>query len=208
MSEEAPIQARGTHDVFVSYASQDVAVADAIVAALEKSGLKCWIAPRDVTPGALYADGIIRAINEAKVMVLVLSASSIASKHVGKEVERASSKGRPIITLKVDAAPLTTALEYFLSESQWIDAPALGMPAAFSKLAQAVGQALAASSCVDPVLGAGHAASGTPGTNRPVGVRRVALVASVIVALVAARSMLMRGRAPSINRSRCCRLRT
>src|SRR5258708_37468664 len=92
------------------------------------------IAPRDVTPGALYADGIIRAINDAKVMVLVLSANSIASKHVGKEVERASSKGRPIVALKVDLAPLTTALEYFLSESQWIDVAALGMQAALSKL--------------------------------------------------------------------------
>src|ERR1700675_1805471 len=104
--------------VFISYASQDAAVANSVVEALEKQGIRCWIAPRDVTPGALYADGIIRAINEAKVLVLVLSTSSIASKHVGKEVERASSKGRPIITLKVDAAPLTAALEYFLSESQ------------------------------------------------------------------------------------------
>jgi TolB-like protein len=186
MIEEVPNQAGGTHGVFVSYASQDVTVADAIVATLEKIGLKCWIAPRDVIPGALYADGIIRAINDAKVMVLVLSANSIASKHVGKEVERASSKGRPIITLKVDAAPLTTALEYFLSESQWIDVAALGMQAALKKLGEAVGQGLAAPSDVNPVLGAGLAASGTPGTNRPVGVRRVALVASVIVALVAA----------------------
>jgi TolB-like protein len=186
MTEEAPIQAGRTHDVFVSYASQDVAVADAVVAALEKDGLRCWIAPRDVIPGALYADGIIRAINDARLMVLVLSASSIASKHVGKEVERASSKGRPIITLKADAAPLTTALEYFLSESQWIDVAALGMQAALNKLVQAVGQGLAASSGVDPVPGAGLAASGTHGTNRPVGVRRVALAASIIIALGAA----------------------
>lgn len=92
MSDETANPTASSGDVFVSYASQDVAIADAVVATLEKSGIKCWIAPRNVTPGALYADGIIRAINEAKVLVLVLSASSIASKHVGKEVERASSK--------------------------------------------------------------------------------------------------------------------
>src|ERR1700676_728025 len=119
-----------SRDVFISYASQDAAVANSVVEALERQGIRCWIAPRDVTPGALYADGIIRAINEAKVFVLVLSASSIASKHVGKEVERASSKGRPVIALKVDAAPLTTSLEYFLSESQWIDVGAGGIDAA------------------------------------------------------------------------------
>jgi hypothetical protein len=33
-----------TPDVFISYASQDAAVASAVVAALERHGLKCWIA--------------------------------------------------------------------------------------------------------------------------------------------------------------------
>jgi adenylate cyclase len=125
-------------NVFISYASQDAAVANAIVERLEKEGIRCWIAPRDVTPGALYADGIIRALNEAKVLVLVLSVSSIASNHVGKEVERASSKGRPVVALKVDAAPLTTTLEYFLSESQWIEMGTGGMEAASVKLVEAV----------------------------------------------------------------------
>src|ERR1700680_1294235 len=88
------------HDVFVSYASQDVAVANAIVAALERTGLQCWIAPRDVPPGTLYADVIIRAINGTKVLVLVLSENSVSSPHVGKEIERASAKRRPIIALR------------------------------------------------------------------------------------------------------------
>jgi TolB-like protein/Flp pilus assembly protein TadD len=135
-----------SQDVFVSYASQDAAVANSVVEALERQGIRCWIAPRDVAPGALYADGIIRAINEAKVFVLVLSASSIASKHVGKEVERASSKGRPVIALKVDAAPLTTSLEYFLSESQWIEVGAGGLEAATTQLAEAIRRYLDSSS--------------------------------------------------------------
>ena len=42
-----------TPPVFISYASQDVAVANAIVEALEGHGVKCWIAPRDVEAGAL-----------------------------------------------------------------------------------------------------------------------------------------------------------
>jgi TolB-like protein len=171
MSKDSANQGTSGCNVFVSYASQDVAVADAIVAALEQNGITCWIAPRDVTPGTLYADGIIRAINDSKAMVLVLSASSIASKRVGKEVERASSKGRPIVALKVDATPLTTALEYFLSESQWIDVAALGMPGALAKLTQAVGQALAAPSGVNPVLGADLGASGPPVSKRPVGTK-------------------------------------
>ena len=89
-----PISAQGPSpscDVFISYASQDAAVAGGIVATLERHGLKCWIAPRDVVPGSLYADGIVRAVTAAKVFALVLSEHAIASSHIGKEIERASS---------------------------------------------------------------------------------------------------------------------
>ncbi len=149
----AAIPASSDSDVFISYASQDVAVADALVAALERNGLKCWIAPRDVTPGLQYADEIVGAINDAKVLVLVLSQHAIASPHVGREIERAASKGRRIIALRTDSVSLTRSFEYFLSESQWIDVAALGMPGALAKLTQAVGQVLAPSSWVSPGLG-------------------------------------------------------
>jgi TolB-like protein len=46
------------------------------------------MAPRDVAPGALYADAIVRAINECKVLLIVLSQSAVASSHVGREIER------------------------------------------------------------------------------------------------------------------------
>jgi TolB-like protein/Flp pilus assembly protein TadD len=138
-------------DVFISYASQDGAVAHAVLAALERQGITCWIAPRDVTPGALYADEIIRAINGSKILVVVLSASAVASSHVGKEVERASSKQRSIFTFRVDTSPLTTALEYFLSESQWIDVGIVGTEAAFAKLTSAVQRQLASTTAAGMV---------------------------------------------------------
>jgi TolB-like protein/Tfp pilus assembly protein PilF len=137
-ASDAAADAGRVHDVFVSYASQDAATASAIVAALERAGLHCWIAPRDVPPGSPYADSIIRAINGAKLLVLVLSEHAISSPHVGKEIERASSKQRPIIALRTDATPLTPALEYFLSESQWIDVGGGGTDAGYAKLVEAV----------------------------------------------------------------------
>src|SRR3984957_2019613 len=126
--------------LFVSYASSDATAANAVVESLERSGLRCWIAPRNVRPGAQYADAIVAAINDAKAVVLVLSSSAVGSSHVSREVERAASKHKPIIAFRIDAAPLSRSLEYFLGESQWIDVPALGMPAALAKLAEAVGQ--------------------------------------------------------------------
>ena len=154
MTDDSPNRASSSRDVFVSYASQDVAVADSIVVSLEKQGIGCWIAPRDVTPGSQSADEIVRAINDAKVLVLVLSEDAIASAHVGREVERAASKRRRLIVLRTDAAQLTRSFEYFLKESQWIDVAVFGMAGALAKLTQAVGQGLAPSSWVSPRLGA------------------------------------------------------
>src|SRR5882762_6868813 len=136
--------------VFISYASQDATLANSIAENLEHHGLRCWLAPRDVKPGTLYADAIVGAINEARALVLVLSANAVTSSHVSREVERAASKRKPMIAFRIDAAPLSRALEYFLGESQWIDVPALGIPAALAKLATAVGQGLRQTVAADP----------------------------------------------------------
>ena len=153
MTEVSPDRTAAARDVFVSYASQDAALANRIVENLEQHGIKCWISPRDITPGSQYADEIAGVINDSKVLVLVLSEYAVTSPHVGREIERGASKRRRIIGLRTDAAPLTRSFEYFLSESQWIDVAALGVPAALARLAQTVGQSLAPSSWVSPGLG-------------------------------------------------------
>jgi TolB-like protein/thioredoxin-like negative regulator of GroEL len=171
MTEDSANQTTLGHDVFVSYASQDAAVANSIVESLERHGLKCWIAPRDVKAGTVYADAIVRAINDAKALMLILSISAMASSHVGREVERAASKRKQIIAFRLDAAALSPELEYFLSNSQWIDALTLGMPAALTKLAAAVGHVSTTSPQSAPL-------------GRPGGVRKhVAIAAAVVVGI-------------------------
>jgi len=73
---------------------------------LERNGVTCWVAPRDVIPGEFYGDAIVRSIDAATAVVLVLSKDSVASSHVLREVERASSKRHPVISLRIDTAPL------------------------------------------------------------------------------------------------------
>ena len=65
--------------VFISYASHDAPIAEAMCAALEQGGVTCWLAPRDVRPGDFYADSIVQAINGCALLVLVLSQSAIDS---------------------------------------------------------------------------------------------------------------------------------
>jgi len=176
--------------VFVSYASQDAAVAVAVVDAVERHGVACWIAPRDVKAGALYADAIVRAISDAKALVLVLSANSVASAHVGKEVERASSKRRPLIALRIDEAPLSPALEYFLGESHWVDARAAGMDAALTKLIAAVREPERNAPGNIPAVAAGMSAgkaTAPPPQSRRI---RIVLAAGITVVAVALAALL------------------
>ena len=195
--------------VFLSYASADAATAQQICEFLESHGVSCWMAPRDVKPGAQYADAIVAAINEASAVVLVLSGSAVASAHVGKEVERASSKRKSIVAFRSIPLLLNRSLEYFLSESQWIDEPKLGMPGALAKLAEAVGQGAAQAGATNTAADAD-----LPGRRKW---RRIAVVASVglgvgIATISGAYFLAHKGRSPlpqwrlSTSRSRCCRL--
>jgi TolB-like protein/Tfp pilus assembly protein PilF len=136
--ERATGAASATPDVFLSYASQDAAVANTVVAVLESQGIRCWIAPRDVTPGEFYAGAIVHAIDAAKATVLILSGNAATSPHVVREVERAASKRHPVISLRLDQAPLPADLEYFLNMSQWLDASGGDINRAMPKLVAAV----------------------------------------------------------------------
>jgi TolB-like protein/Flp pilus assembly protein TadD len=149
--DQAPeFQIPSGRDAFISYASQDAAVANEIVGALEGHGIRCWIAPRNVTPGEFYADAIVRALNQARILVLVLTDHAIASPHVLREIERTSAKRHSILTLRVDPVSLPPALEYFLSSSQWLDATDLGVERALPALVEAARCVLAGVPTVGP----------------------------------------------------------
>ena len=127
------------HDVFISYPSQNRAIADAIRTALEASDIRCWIAPRDIPAGVPYATAVIRALNESRLVVLVYSAHANASVHVLSEVDRAHSKGVAIIPVRVQDAPMSEELEYRLSTTQWFDALTRPFEKHLRGLADAVG---------------------------------------------------------------------
>src|SRR5450755_662134 len=147
----------GTPDIFISYASPDIAVANAVCHALEREGVPCWVAPRDVMPGDFYADAIVHAIDAAKAVVLILSQHSAGSPHVLREVERASSKRHPVVSLRIDRAPLPAGLEYFLNTSQWLDASGGDTVRAIPKLVSAVQVAIQARTVTPTSVPTAHA---------------------------------------------------
>ncbi len=80
------------HDVFLCHSVTDKAVAEAIVARLEADSVTCWVAPRDVVPGADWGESIINAIESSRIMILIFSQSANASSQIKREVERAVNK--------------------------------------------------------------------------------------------------------------------
>jgi uncharacterized protein DUF4185/TIR domain-containing protein len=110
------------HDVFISYASGDKHVADAVCATLESHGIRCWIAPRDVLPGIHYGEAIIDAIHECRIMVLVFSSKANLSGHIPKEIERAVSQGATVMPLRIEDVAPAKSLDYFIGSVHWLDA--------------------------------------------------------------------------------------
>jgi hypothetical protein len=110
------------HDVFISYSSKDKVTADAVCATLERHGIRCWIAPRDILPSAEWGASIINAIGASKVMVLIFSANANGSPQILREVERAVNRGVAILPFRIEDVPPKESLEYFIGAVHWLDA--------------------------------------------------------------------------------------
>jgi formylglycine-generating enzyme required for sulfatase activity len=109
--------------VFISYSSADAAVAERICSALESAGASCWMAPRNIPPGADFPSAIVEGIQSAGAFVLILTAHAVASPHVLSEVSHAFNIKKRIIPFRISQQSLPADLEYFLSLTQWLEAP-------------------------------------------------------------------------------------
>ena len=110
------------HDVFISYSNKDKTVADAICSRLENEGVRCWYAPRDIAPGADWAGSIIDAIEETRILVLVFTDFSNASRQVLREVNNAVRTGAVIVPFRLTPSAPSGGMRYYLSAVHWLDA--------------------------------------------------------------------------------------
>ncbi|MEJ2412085.1 MAG: ABC transporter substrate-binding protein, partial [Anaerolineales bacterium] len=125
-------------DVFVSYSSKDKSIADAVVAAVEGEGIRCWYAPRDIAPGADWADSITKAIQETSMMVLVFSEKANRSQRVIDEINFAIDQGKTIIPFRIEPLNPTGALSLHLSSRHWLDAYEPSWDAHLDRLVESV----------------------------------------------------------------------
>jgi hypothetical protein len=109
--------------VFISYAMKNQEVAERLVVALEKHGLRCWIATRDIPLGASWPAEISNAISGSRLLLVVLSGDASKSEHLAREVGLAVEAHVPIFPLKIDDIAPSATVSYFLANVQHKIAP-------------------------------------------------------------------------------------
>lgn len=151
------------HDVFISYSTLDKPISDAACAALEKHGIRCWVAPRDITPGADWSD----AIADCRVCLLILSTASNQSDQVKREVQNAVSEAKPILPFRIEDVALSKHMRYFIGTPHWLDALTPPMERHLQKMVETVSGLISAlddkaGEAAPPPPGGPHRSPGTP----------------------------------------------
>jgi hypothetical protein len=80
------------HSLFISYASQNDAIARQLHRDLRANDVPCWFAPHDLVPGDDFRAEIDKAIHAQDKLLIILSKDSVASKWVKYEVNRALNR--------------------------------------------------------------------------------------------------------------------
>ena len=102
-------------DVFISYSSRDRDRVTPIVKELEAHGISVWFDQEGIEGADLWRSEIVNGIEGCKVLVLMGSASAVASENVVKEVSLASEKKKRILPVYLEPVEIPATLEYQLA---------------------------------------------------------------------------------------------
>jgi hypothetical protein len=155
--------------VFISHSSEDRGIAARVCEALERLGLGCWLASRDIDPGENFQEAIVKAIRSARVIVLVFTGNANNSSEIKKEIALASQNHLAVIPLRMEDVTPSDAFLYELSTRQWVDALS-DWDRAMRRLAEQIGE-IAGQQPTAP-------AAPQPGSHAAAGRRRLALIAA------------------------------
>jgi len=108
--------------LFVSHVTEDRAAASQVVEELERRGVRCWIAPRNVQPGKPFDDDIADAIESCRAMLLIFSSRCNESEYIRREITVAGNMNKIIIPFRIEDAEPKRRLSVRLANLHWIDA--------------------------------------------------------------------------------------
>ncbi len=107
--------------VFISYSRRDIRTADLVVERLEASGHDVWIDREGIDGGAHWRESIVAAIKGADAFVLMLTAASVQSDNVRRELDIAQDAAARLLPVQFGPADIPDTLSYQLAGIQIID---------------------------------------------------------------------------------------
>jgi len=104
-------------NLFISYSRQESPFADSLLDELEDRGFKVWMDYQSLTPAKPWVEEIYRGIEEADVILLIVSKAVMVSKFAAAEMETAFELKKRIVLLIFEATELPPWLQHY----EWID---------------------------------------------------------------------------------------
>jgi len=112
--------------IFLSYSRSDAQKADSWLANLEYYGYRIWIDRVNIPGGQQWMKTIVRSIQEAQAVLLLLSPNSVRSDNVRREIDIAVQYKKRIIPLELQTTRIPEEFLYQLAGVQilqvWRDA--------------------------------------------------------------------------------------
>lgn len=105
--------------VFISYSSQNYAQAQGIRNHLERSGLRCWMAPDSIKCSENFAAEIPQAIKNCHAFLLVLDQTAMHANFVERELINAIKQNKRIFPFMTEKLCLTESFELYLNTIQY-----------------------------------------------------------------------------------------
>jgi TolB-like protein/Flp pilus assembly protein TadD len=108
-------------DVFVSYSREDKDRVLELTAKLRAAGVPLWIDVGGIDGASLWGEEIVKALDRAKVLLLMVTESSVRSHNVAKEVVLASERKGHILPVHLEPTQIPSSLKYPLAGIQHIE---------------------------------------------------------------------------------------
>ena len=108
-------------EVFVSYARSDRERVLELVERMRSTGVGVWVDEGGIHGASLWGQEIVDAIDASKVMILMISDSSITSDNVVKELSIASEDKKPILPVYLHRSEIPKSMRYQLAGIQHIE---------------------------------------------------------------------------------------
>lgn len=108
-------------DVFISYSREDKDRVVELAQKLREAGVSLWIDQGGIDGAAMWSEEIVNALENSKVLMLMVSENAVTSHNVIKEVTIASERKGLILPIHLEPTRIPAALKYALAGIQHIE---------------------------------------------------------------------------------------